>query len=192
MAKNTPKRRTQAERRAQSQQAVLESACRLFGEKGYANTSLEDIAADCGLTIRPIYHYFGNKKALFAAVNEHMEQRILDQMHTDSQSALENWKGFLELCEDAAFRQIVLIDSPNILGRERWVTSPVTKKALQEINNTEKRDPKEQFQTLLLNRVMMGAYAEAALAVAEADDITMARAEAEQLMSQLFSGTQLA
>ena len=66
---NTPaKRRTQEQRRNESRQAVLDSACRLFGDKGYADTSLEEIAADCGLTIRPIYHYFGNKKALFAAV----------------------------------------------------------------------------------------------------------------------------
>ena len=66
-------RRTQAQRRAASRQAVLDSACRLFGEKGYTGTSLEEIAEDCGLTIRPIYHYFGNKKALFAAVNQVME-----------------------------------------------------------------------------------------------------------------------
>ena len=64
MGKTEKPRRTQAERRAQSRQAVLDSACRLFGEKGYADTSLEEISADCGLTIRPVYHYFGNKKSL--------------------------------------------------------------------------------------------------------------------------------
>ena len=72
MDESTPRRRTQAERREESRQAVLDSACRLFGARGYAATSLEDIAADCGLTIRPIYHYFGNKLALFTAVNEVM------------------------------------------------------------------------------------------------------------------------
>ena len=60
-------RRTQAQRRAETYQQVLDSACRLFGERGYANTSLDDVAAECGLTTRPVYHYFGNKKALFAA-----------------------------------------------------------------------------------------------------------------------------
>ena len=66
----TAKRRSQAERRAETHKLVLASACRLFGERGYAATSLDDIAVDCGVTTRPIYHYFGNKKALFAAVNE--------------------------------------------------------------------------------------------------------------------------
>ncbi|MEP1470165.1 MAG: helix-turn-helix domain-containing protein [Halieaceae bacterium] len=60
----------------ESSGALLDSATRLFGEQGYHNTSLEDIAADCQLTLRPIYHYFGNKKSLFAAVNKRMEQRM--------------------------------------------------------------------------------------------------------------------
>ena len=42
------RRRTQAERRAETRAAVLESACRLFGSKGYAETSLEEIAAEKG------------------------------------------------------------------------------------------------------------------------------------------------
>ena len=66
-------RLTQSERRAKSSAAVLASACHLFGSKGYTSTSLDDIARDCGLTTRPIYHYFGNKKALFAAVNAQRE-----------------------------------------------------------------------------------------------------------------------
>ena len=35
------RRRTQAERRAETRTAVLESACRHFGAKGFADTSLE-------------------------------------------------------------------------------------------------------------------------------------------------------
>ena len=80
MADSGTRRKTQAQRREESSKAVLESATRLFGEHGYADTSLEQIAEDCGLTIRPIYHYFGNKKALFAAVNDAMEARILEAM----------------------------------------------------------------------------------------------------------------
>ena len=38
-----------------------------------------------------------------------------------------------------------------------------------------------------MNRVMMGAMAEAALMVAEADDIPMAKLEAEKLIIALFS-----
>jgi AcrR family transcriptional regulator len=193
MSATTVQRKTQAERRAESQQAVLASALRLFGEKGYAETSLEEIATDCGLTIRPIYHYFGNKKALFAAVNEVMEARILASMKVgdgakDGAGMLENWQSYLELCLDPAFRRIVLVDSPNILGRERWTTSPVSEKARAALTGSGQQEGRASYRAALLNRVVMGALTEAALMIAEADDIAVAKEEAEALMAQLFSG----
>ena len=81
------RRRTQAERRAETRAAVLESACRLFGSKGYTDTSLDEIAAGSGLTIRPIYHYFGNKVKLFAAVNDVMEERIVASLQANAADA---------------------------------------------------------------------------------------------------------
>ena len=192
MSETSSKRRTQAERRAESRQAVLDSACRLFGGKGYADTSLDEIAADCGLTIRPIYHYFGNKKALFAAVSEVMEQRIIDSMKVDGEDGagagiVENWGDYLDLCDDPAFRRIVLVDGPNILGRERWSSSAVIKKARSALGSREVGDEVQQYRAALLNAVVMGAFTEAALMIAEADDIDMAKREAENLMAALFS-----
>ena len=187
MSKIRPaKRRTQAERREASRQAVLDSACRLFGAKGYGDTSLEEIAADCGLTIRPIYHYFGNKKALFTAVNDLMEQRIIDSMVADG-DVLDNWRTYLALCDDPGFRQIVLIDSPNVLGRERWGSSRVTDRVRASLLAGSGADERQRFRAELMFSVVMGAFAEAALTVAEAEDITMAKAEAEALMAALFS-----
>jgi len=185
-------RRTQAERRAESRQAVLDSALRIFGEKGYADTSLEDIAADCGLTIRPIYHYFKNKKGLFCAVNDVMEQRIVDAMRVgeDGVGLAENWRAYLELCDDPAFRRVVLVDSPNILGRERWANSPVSIKARDSLGGFTGTSDAESFRGEFLQRVMMAAFTEAALCVADAEDLAMARREAEQLMSGLFQGLQ--
>lgn len=195
MAKTSKPKRTQAERREQSRQAVLDSACRLFGEKGYADTSLEDIAADCNLTIRPIYHYFGNKKALFSAVTEHMSARILDTLSVDEtldadETMKRSWRSFLDLCDDPAFRQIVLLDSPNILGREQWSSSLVYNRASEMVDATSPssgRGKVKQFRATLTNRVMMGAMAEVALTVAEADDIPMAKKEAERLVMTLFA-----
>ena len=189
MTNTRPERKTQAQRRAESSQAVLESAARLFGQKGYANTSLEDIAADCGLTIRPIYHYFGNKKALFAAVNELMEARILESMdvgdgNKPGAGVVANWRAYLDLCDDPSFRQIVLIDSPNILGRERWATSPVYEKARQGLSRQS--EVQLELRVALANRVVMAAFTEAALMVAEADDTASAKAETEALMVKLF------
>ena len=193
MSKNNKSRRTQAERREQSRQAVLDSACRLFGDRGYANTSLEDICADCGLTIRPVYHYFGNKKSLFAAVNEHLSSRILDTMVADpaaepDENLRRSWRAFLDLCDDPGFRRVVLIDGPNILGRQQWAASPVYLRASELVGaGKTPRSRARKFRAGLLNRVMMAAMAEAALTVAEAEDIAMAKREAERVILTLFS-----
>jgi len=193
MSSSGTKRKTQAERRTESRQAVLDSACKLFGEKGYADTSLEEIARDCGLTIRPIYHYFGNKKALFAAVNEVMDERIVASMDIGSDmergtGILANWHAFLHLCDDAGFRRIVLVDGPNILGRERWSNSTVSEKARAIMSPDGQLDSLQQYRANMFNRVILGAFTEAALLIAESDDIELARREAERLMTTLFSG----
>ena len=186
------RRRTQAERRTESRQAVLSSAVRLFGEKGYADASLEEIAADCSLTIRPIYHYFGNKKALFAAVNEVMEQRIIAAMGVETgtrrrSNITDNWRAYLDLCDDPAFRRIVLIDSPNVLGRERWSASAVSEKARITLGLDSSGSEAEEYRGQLLNAAVLGAFAEAALMIADANDISMAKREAERVMVMLFS-----
>jgi len=183
-------RRTQAERRAQTQQQVLESACRLFGEKGYANTSVDDIASDCGVTTRPIYHYFGNKQALFTAAVEATSTRIsVSQEHDDDQPAttiLQHWRHFLGLCDDPHFRQIVLIDAPNILGRERWAVSPSVIELQQRMQQQAGDSKEEQFRLALLGRMVIAALTEAALMIADADDIALAKRQSEQLVQQLL------
>mgnify|MGYP000536314426 CR=1 FL=1 len=187
---NSP-RRTQAERRAETQAAVLESACRLFGERGFAKTSLEDIGADCGVTIAPIYHYFGNKKKLFAAVNARMENKILESMRAverDKSLAgnfLQGWRAFLELCKDPGFRQIVLIDSPNILGKDRWQDSEVSRLARE--NMLARFKDSGGYKSELITRMVSGALAEASLLIAEAEDPDQARKEADELVSGLVA-----
>ena len=194
-------RRSQAERRAETKAAVLESACRLFGERGFAKTSLEDIGAHCGVTIAPIYHYFGNKKKLFAAVNECMESKILEvitfkeRAFKESSSAdkatsaaaafLEAWRAFLDLCRDPGFRRIVLIDSPNILGKDRWNNSAVARLARERMMARLKDS--SAYKGELITRMVTGALAEAGLMIAAAEDSDRARQEADELVSGIVT-----
>jgi TetR/AcrR family transcriptional regulator len=46
---------------------VLSSAVRLFGDQGYASTSLDEVAADVGLRKQSLLYYFPSKADLFAA-----------------------------------------------------------------------------------------------------------------------------
>jgi AcrR family transcriptional regulator len=173
----------------------LESACRLFGSKGYAETSLEEIAVACGLTIRPIYHYFGNKKQLFAAVNDVMEERIVASIQEEAESLpgdpiLSGWRAFLDLCREPDFRRIVLIDSPNVLGRDRWTDSAVTVAASRRLR--AEGGGADDTRGRLVARMLMGAFAEAALAIAESDDPRRLSREADEVVTRLVravSGT---
>ncbi len=55
---------------AERRELVLEAAGRLFGERGYAHTSLDQIAAAAGVTKPILYRHFDSKKALYLALLE--------------------------------------------------------------------------------------------------------------------------
>jgi AcrR family transcriptional regulator len=48
-----------------TKEQILDTALKYFAEKGYENTSLEEIAKDTGITKPAVYYYFKNKKALY-------------------------------------------------------------------------------------------------------------------------------
>jgi AcrR family transcriptional regulator len=60
----TGTRRQQAEERRKQ---ILDAACRVFSEKGFAGASMRDIAREVGVTEGLLYHYFENKEQLIHA-----------------------------------------------------------------------------------------------------------------------------
>jgi len=62
---HSPRRRLQA---AQTRAAVLEAATRLFGELGWAATSMKSIAKTAGVSLETVYAGFGSKGELLGAV----------------------------------------------------------------------------------------------------------------------------
>jgi AcrR family transcriptional regulator len=63
-------RSTQAERRARSRAALLESAARGLSRYGYGNLVLEQVAREAGYTRGALYHQFRDKEELALAVLE--------------------------------------------------------------------------------------------------------------------------
>ncbi len=63
-------RPTQAERRARSRNALLESAARGLSRHGYSNLVLEEVAREAGYTRGALYHQFEDKEDLALAVIE--------------------------------------------------------------------------------------------------------------------------
>ena len=67
-------RRTQAQRRAESEQRLLRAFAELIIEKGVAQTSLADIGRRAGYSNTLVHHLFGSKAALLDRLIEAVEQ----------------------------------------------------------------------------------------------------------------------
>ena|SRR5436190_4929778 len=65
---------TQAERRARSRSALLESAARGLSRYGYGNLVLEQVAREAGYTRGALYHQFRDKEDLARAVLEWVDE----------------------------------------------------------------------------------------------------------------------
>ena len=172
----TSKRRskqTQSERREKTTKAILEKASELFGDRGFAKVSLEQIAAASSMTEGAIYHHYKNKMELFRAVTECQEEILAEDIDAlgdavDVESVFRIWNLFQQACENPRFVRIVLEDAPHILGRERWQESAVLAKVkgkfLQPLLR-KKIELAEDDEELLL-RMITSALAEAALTTA--------------------------
>ncbi len=74
MAVRNPTRRTQADRRARSRSALLESAARGLSRYGYGNLVLEQVASEAGYTRGALYHQFKDKEELALAVIDWVDE----------------------------------------------------------------------------------------------------------------------
>ncbi|WP_298496176.1 TetR/AcrR family transcriptional regulator [uncultured Maritimibacter sp.] len=84
MAKDTPtkkpvRRRTQAERREQTQNAILETAARILAEEGFAKFSSSGVAAQAGISRGALEHYYPKFIDLVAATCRFAMQNAIDE-----------------------------------------------------------------------------------------------------------------
>lgn len=73
------RRRTQAERRAETQTRLLAAAREVFAERGYHAASLEAISERAGCSKGAVYHHFESKEGLLLALLDQQYARRLDQ-----------------------------------------------------------------------------------------------------------------
>ena len=74
LATSERSRLTQADRRARSRGALLESAARGLSRYGYSNLVLDRVASEAGYTRGALYHQFANKEDLALAVVAWVEE----------------------------------------------------------------------------------------------------------------------
>jgi len=78
---------------------ILDTALKLFSERGYFNTSIHDIRRAAGVSIGAIYHHFENKealaKSLYEALLQQMDVAIADACF-DKNSCLEKSRAIID------------------------------------------------------------------------------------------------
>ena len=60
-------------------EAILRGAAEAFADKGYAATSMEDVAAAAGITKLIVYRHFDSKQTLYDAVLERVSERLREE-----------------------------------------------------------------------------------------------------------------
>lgn len=115
-------RRTRVEME-ETRASLLATARKVFSERGYADTSMDDLTAQAGLTRGALYHHFGDKKGLLLAVVEQIDAEMDGRLQTISDSAGDLWEGFrhrcrayLEMALEPEIQRIVLRDARAVLG----------------------------------------------------------------------------
>lgn len=68
--------RTIEERRAERRAALLDAALELFGTKGYASTSIEELCSTSFVTTRYFYEEFGSREGLLLALYERVTEQV--------------------------------------------------------------------------------------------------------------------
>lgn len=67
---------TQARPRGETRQRVLDTALRLFAERGYAGTSIRDLAEELGVTKAAVHYHFAAKEQIVVALIEPFLRRF--------------------------------------------------------------------------------------------------------------------
>jgi AcrR family transcriptional regulator len=79
---------------------MLAAARRAFEERGYGESSMDDIAAAAGITKPMLYAYFGSKQRLFEACLEQVTREIVEVLERASRRGTDDvgfWRGLLAL-----------------------------------------------------------------------------------------------
>lgn len=83
-----PRRRQVPNKSDERYEQIYETAARLFYEKGYASTSLQDLANAVGLQKGSLYHYISSKEDLLFGITEYAHNFFLDLVGTVDDPAL--------------------------------------------------------------------------------------------------------
>jgi len=115
-----PHRRLFADRRRNpdgKREAVLHTAVRMFLERSYAHTSMNDVATQLNITKPALYHYFRNKEEILVEIYQlgtDLIDAMLDSIEADEKPGLDKVADFLasyiRIISDDFGRAVIRLD----------------------------------------------------------------------------------
>ena len=191
----------QAERRAATTEAIVKSARRLFGERGFAATTIDDIAEAARVAKGAVYHHFATKEAVFEAVFDQVSHDLVLEVDRAARAEKDvlaamvaGTQHYFAACAKGPTGQIILRDGPAVLGWERWREIDAQHfggkipRALAAAMDAGliARQPVEP-----LGRLLLGAVTEAAVACAGRSDVLKAGGEYSRAFKSLLEALRL-
>ena len=194
--KEKPKRREEYARATRD--ALVEAGLELFTARGYAQVGTEEIVKRARVTRGALYHHFEDKRDLFRAVHERVELDLVERIGAKMQGVSDPWevmvtgtRAFLDACDEQAVKQIALVDAPAVLGWREW-------REIDEryglglmraaLGGAMEAGVLRKLPLDAISHLMLGALAEAAFVIANADDPVAAREDAETALFELLEG----
>jgi len=177
MAGNTS--RSRSSMMEETRQKLIGAGRRAFAEKGFAEASMDDLTAAAGLTRGALYHHFGDKKGLLAAVVAQIDGEMAERARQAGEKTTSGWAAmeaqgvaYIEAALDPEVQRIVLLDGPAFLGDpSQWPSQSAcledTRMALTEISRA---GVLKSVDIEAAARLLNGAALNAALWVAASDD----------------------
>jgi AcrR family transcriptional regulator len=177
--------------------ALTTAARELFGERGYAATSIDEVATQAGVTKGAFYHHFGGKANLFQEVYEQVMREVSDQVVSVFLEP-DHWTALTRGCQlmidaqlDPAVRRIALHDARSVLSwdvvhliESRYGAVGI-RGALRKAMHGGVIEPQPLRPLALL---LAGAISEACFYVADAEHPAQAREEVGRLVVRLLEG----
>jgi AcrR family transcriptional regulator len=188
---------SQADRRAATVATILTEARRLFTERGFDATSIDDVAEAAGVAKGAVYHHFESKEAVFLRVLEEVQAGLLAMPvppeALNQRDPVEQIVGavlrYLLASSEPEVRRVLLIDGPAVIGWRRWreiddrYFGAGARLAMRWLLGDAAPDREVEAMTHLL----MGAVMEAALVCAAADDPRQAAQEFSSALRRMLS-----
>jgi AcrR family transcriptional regulator len=199
MSESTPQPSSlRAQQVAQTRDSLVRAGRELFGQNGFRQTSVEDLARAAGVTTGALYHHFPTKTALFEAVFEHAHTEMMAVSMAAAQDATDEldvlargFEAFLDAVLDPELQRILILDGPAVLGPARYTeldelyAFAVIVSALRdatEAGSLHVDDPET------VTRLLLGALTRGAMLIANSPDPVETRHAVALSMRTLLSG----